>query len=137
MLGRVHDEVRDAGPRRSVTGTERLCVATGEVKPLEEMIRFVASPDGAVMPDVKRRLPGRGIWITATRQALRTAVARKAFARSFKRDVRVPADLTEVTERLLERSALDAAGEFLLDLEVGGQASSGIDPLACTFRGRL
>ena len=98
MLGRVHDEVRDAGPRGSVTGTERLCVATGEVKPLGEMIRFVASPDGAVMPDVKRRLPGRGIWITATRQALRTAVARKAFARGFKRDVRVPADLIEVTE---------------------------------------
>jgi predicted RNA-binding protein YlxR (DUF448 family) len=72
------------------------------------MIRFVAGPDGAVVPDLKRRLPGRGIWITATRHALRTAVARRAFARGFKRDIRVPADLIEVTERLIERAALDA-----------------------------
>jgi predicted RNA-binding protein YlxR (DUF448 family) len=66
------------------------------------------APDGSVIPDLKRRLPGRGIWITATRPALRSALARKAFARSFKREVRVAPDLIESTERLLERSALDA-----------------------------
>jgi predicted RNA-binding protein YlxR (DUF448 family) len=78
------------------------------VKPVAEMIRFVLSPDGAAVPDLKRRLPGRGIWITATRQALRTAVARKVFARSFKRDVRVAPDFVDSTEQLLERAALDA-----------------------------
>jgi hypothetical protein len=60
------------------------------------------------VPDLKRRLPGRGIWITATRQALRSAIARKAFARAFKRDVRLAPDLVETTERLIERAALDA-----------------------------
>ena len=60
------------------------------------------------MPDLKRRLPGRGLWITATREALRTAVARKVFARGFKRDVRVGADFMEMTERLIEAAALDA-----------------------------
>jgi predicted RNA-binding protein YlxR (DUF448 family) len=72
------------------------------------MIRFVVSPDGTAVPDLKRRLPGRGVWITATRAALRNAIARKAFARSFKRDVRPAPDLVAATERLLERAALDS-----------------------------
>ena len=72
------------------------------------MIRFVLSPEGTAVPDLKRRLPGRGVWITATRSALGQAITRKAFARSFKRDVRIAPDLIESTERLLERAALDA-----------------------------
>ena len=108
MLGRTHDAALDSGPRKYAPGTERFCAATGEVKPVDDMIRFVVGPDGAVVPDLKRRLPGRGIWITATRQALGIAIARKAFARGFKRDVRVASDLVETTERLIERAALAA-----------------------------
>ena len=107
MLARTHDDALDSGPRKIAPGSERFCAATGEVKPVGEMIRFVLDPDGAVVPDLKRRLPGRGIWITATRQALDTAVARKAFARGFKRDVRVSKDIVATTEGLLERAALD------------------------------
>jgi uncharacterized protein len=102
------DDGLDLGPRRIKPGSERFCAATGAVTPVAEMIRFVVAPDGTVVPDLKRRLPGRGVWITATRPALRSALARKAFARSFKRDVRVAPDLVESTERLLERAALDA-----------------------------
>jgi uncharacterized protein len=102
------DDGLDLGPRRIASGSERLCAATGEVTPVAEMIRFVVAPDGSVVPDLKRRLPGRGIWITATRPALRSALARKAFARSFKRDVRAASDLVDSTERLLEQAALDA-----------------------------
>ena len=72
------------------------------------MIRFVIGPDGTAVPDLKRRLPGRGIWITATHDALRAAITRKAFARAFKRDVRLAPDLVEATELLIERAALDA-----------------------------
>ena len=50
------------------------------------MIRFVVGPDGKAVPDLRRRLPGRGLWITATREALEQAVKRKIFARGFKRD---------------------------------------------------
>jgi predicted RNA-binding protein YlxR (DUF448 family) len=102
------DDALDAGPGRTATGTERLCAATGVVKSIDDMIRFVVSPDGAAVPDLKRRLPGRGVWITATRMALQNAIARKAFARSFKRDIRATTDLVDLTERLIERSALDA-----------------------------
>src|SRR5262249_30051398 len=69
MPATAQDDTVDAGPRKAAPGTARLCAATGEVKPVDEMIRFVLGPDGAAVPDLKRRLPGRGIWITATRQA--------------------------------------------------------------------
>src|SRR6266571_4926004 len=108
MLARTHIDERDAGPRRIAGGAERFCAASGAVRPVDEMIRFVVGPDGTAVPDLKRRLPGRGIWITATRQALRSAIARKAFARAFKRDLRLGPDLVETTERLIERAALDA-----------------------------
>jgi predicted RNA-binding protein YlxR (DUF448 family) len=98
----------DAGPRDNPARRERLCIATRTARPIGAMIRFVVGPDGAVVPDLKRRLPGRGVWVTATREALATATGRNAFARGFKRPVQVPADLAERTERSLERAALDA-----------------------------
>ena len=106
MLARAgHDDI-DAGRRR--TSPERLCIATRVVKPTGELIRFVIGPDGAVVPDVKHKLPGRGVWVTANRAAVATAIERKAFGRGFKREVRVAPDLVETTEHLLVRSALDA-----------------------------
>jgi uncharacterized protein len=106
MLERPDHGEADPGPRKS--GPERLCIATRTVKPVGEMLRFVVGPDTAVVPDVKAKLPGRGVWVTANRAALATAIGRKAFGRSFRRDVQVPADLVEATERLLARSVLDA-----------------------------
>jgi predicted RNA-binding protein YlxR (DUF448 family) len=97
----------DAGPRKGGPGTERLCAATRAVKPVDELIRFVIGPDG-VVPDLKRKLPGRGLWVTAERATLKEAVSRNVFARGFKRDVRVAPELVDQTERLLARSALDA-----------------------------
>jgi uncharacterized protein len=102
------DDLLDAGPRKAGPGSERFCAATGTVRPVEDMIRFVVAPDGRPVADLKRRLPGRGIWITGTRAALRTAIARKAFTRGFKRDVTPAPDLVETTERLLEQGALQA-----------------------------
>jgi len=106
MLARAgHDDI-DAGPRR--TSPVRLCVATREVKPTGELIRFVIGPDGAVVPDVKHKLPGRGVWVTANRAAVAAAIERKAFGRGFRREVRVAPDLVDATEHLLGRSALEA-----------------------------
>ncbi len=108
MLAAEDNIETDAGPRSSAPGTERLCIVTRAVKPTAEMIRFVVGPDGSVVPDLKRKLPGRGVWITASRDALAAAVQRKAFGRAFKREVTTPPDFTALVERLLERSALDA-----------------------------
>ncbi len=96
----------DSGPRDR--GVERLCVVTRTVRPVSDLIRFVVGPDGEAMPDLKRNLPGRGVWVTGTQEVLGDAIKRRLFARGFKRDVRLPADLLARTGRLLERSVLDA-----------------------------
>lgn len=100
-------EETDAGPRDR-RGPERLCIAKRSVRPAAELLRFVVGPDGTVVPDLKRRLPGRGAWVTGTRAAVETAVARNAFARAFRRQVAAAPGLGAETERLIERSALDA-----------------------------
>jgi predicted RNA-binding protein YlxR (DUF448 family) len=86
---------------------ERLCVATREVKPVDELLRFVVSPAGVLTPDLKRKLPGRGVWVTATRAAVDEAARKRLFARSLKSPVDVPADLGAMVELLLERSVVD------------------------------
>lgn len=101
-----HDSALDRGPHSRAR--ERLCVVTRAVRPAAELIRFVVGPQGDVVPDIKCRLPGRGVWVTATQDALEDAIKRKAFARGFKRDVRLPADLAAQTGRLLQQAVLDA-----------------------------
>jgi hypothetical protein len=78
------------------------------VRPIEDMIRFVIAPNGEVVADLKHNLPGRGVWMTATQSTLATAVNTKAFARGFRREVRLGANFVEGVERLLENTVLDA-----------------------------
>jgi predicted RNA-binding protein YlxR (DUF448 family) len=92
----------DRGPHAQEV--ERLCVVTREVRPISQLIRFVIGPDGEAVPDLKRKLPGRGVWVTATRDGLGEAIKRKVFARGFKRDVRLPPDLLDRIGPLLEQS---------------------------------
>ena len=96
----------DSGPHSREL--ERMCVLTREVRPVSDLIRFVVGPDGEAVPDLKRKLPGRGVWVTATHDALAEAIKRKTLARGFKREVRLAADLVARTEQLLERTVLDA-----------------------------
>ena len=83
-------------------------MVTRTVQPVSDLIRFVIGPEGEAVPDLKRKLPGRGVWVTATQGALGEAIKRKAFARGFKRDVRTSVDLVGRTDQLLERGVLDA-----------------------------
>ena len=61
-------------------------MSTGEVRPESEIIRVVVGPDGQVVPDISAKLPGRGAWVGASRDAVLQAVKTKAFARSFKQN---------------------------------------------------
>ena len=121
-----HIEARDAGPKAA--GSERLCVVARVAKPVDHLLRFVAGPDGTLAPDIKRKLPGRGVWVTASRRVLETAVRRGAFARSLKESIRIPADLPDLVDRLLARAALDAlaiankAGRVVAGFERVGSA---------------
>lgn len=87
-------------------GPIRTCCVTRAERPPEEMIRFVLAPDGTVTPDLKRRLPGRGVWITASAGVVAQALKRRAFDRGFKGKATVPADLPEQIDRLMEADCL-------------------------------
>jgi uncharacterized protein len=89
---------------------DRTCIVSRDQREPDELIRFVVGPDGTVVPDLKRNLPGRGCWISADRLHIEKAVAKKLFARAFKRQVDVSADLADVVDRLLVRSVLGAIG---------------------------
>ncbi|SLN34016.1 RNA-binding protein [Pseudooctadecabacter jejudonensis] len=85
---------------------ERRCIVTGEVSPKAGLIRFVVGPDGTVVPDVLEKLPGRGMWVTATRDALAKA-GKGQFSRSAKAAVTVPDGLADEVERQLARRVVD------------------------------
>lgn len=87
-------------------GPQRTCIATGETGAPERMIRFVIGPEGDVVPDLARRLPGRGLWVKAERAAVERAVAKNLFARAARASVKPAADLAERVERLLLERAL-------------------------------
>ncbi len=99
-----------APPAASPAGPQRTCLATGEQAAPERMIRFVVGPDGEVVPDLARRLPGRGMWVRAERAAVERAMAKNLFARAARASVRPPADLAERVERLLLERALADLG---------------------------
>ncbi len=99
MTGAAEREPEDDGPEGELNG--RMCIVTRESGSLETLIRFVAAPDGSIVPDLKRQLPGRGCWVTARRELVDKAVAKKLFARALKREVKADADLGQTVDRLL------------------------------------
>jgi predicted RNA-binding protein YlxR (DUF448 family) len=113
-LSGIADAETDAGPPRAgkagARRPERRCIATMQSLPQAGLIRFVLSPDGVVTPDLAARLPGRGAWLTATREALDLAAKRGAFARAFKAQAKPALDLADTVENLLARRAIDMLG---------------------------
>ncbi len=104
------DHDLDHGPRTERSATMRMCAVSREVRPIDELIRFVVSPSGDIVPDLKRKLPGRGMWISASRKVLAEAVRRHQFKKAFKRDLRIPPTLQDDVEALLVRSVTEALG---------------------------
>lgn len=72
----------------------------------DQLLRFVLDPEGRVVADIKRNLPGRGVWITATRDAVAKAIRQKVFARNFRQAISVDDNLAETVEVLLRRTTL-------------------------------
>lgn len=87
-----------------------MCAVTRAVRPEAELIRFVAAPDGTVVPDLKARLPGRGVWIGADRATVSEAVRKNVFQRGLKQPVKPPADLADQVAARLKEAALGRLG---------------------------
>jgi predicted RNA-binding protein YlxR (DUF448 family) len=86
---------------------ERKCIATGDVGPKASLIRFVVGPDSQIVPDIAGKLPGRGIYVSATPQALDKAASKGLFARAAKQAVTVPEGLVADIERQLTRRVIE------------------------------
>ena len=87
-------------------GPERTCVVSGLKGSPETMLRFALSGEGAVVPDIRQKLPGRGVWTRLSRAVVRQAAAKQAFSRGFRASVRAGADLADEVDGLLEQDAL-------------------------------
>lgn len=101
-------------PRKA--DTTRTDIVSREARPVDELIRFVEAPDGNVVPDLKRNLPGRGVWVEAKRSAVEEAVKRRLFTRSLRKPVGASDGLAELVDGLMVRQAL---GNFGLARKAG------------------
>ena len=113
----------DRSPRRGEESPERRCIASGEVRPKDQLLRFVIGPEDRVVLDLSGTLPGRGLWLSARRDMIEKACARNLFARAAKSSAQVPEDLMEQVEQALRRRCLDLIGLA----RRAGQAVSGFD----------
>ena len=109
---------------------ERRDIVTGEVMAEERLIRFVAAPDGTVVPDLGRKLPGRGLWVEAKRESVQMAARKGGFSRSAKTKLNPASDLADQVERLLRTRLVASlglarrAGDLILGFE---KAASSIE----------
>lgn len=118
-------------PRRNEP-TERMCVVTRAVLPTAKLIRFVAAPDGSVVADLRHRLPGRGVWVSARADHVRTAVRKRLFARGLGDDAVVAADLADQ----VAASLADAAAAALSLARKAGTAIAGFGKVESAIAGR-
>ena len=108
---------------------ERRDIVTGEVMDEAVLIRFVAGPGGQVVPDLARKLPGRGIWVAANRASVETATKKGLFARAAKAKVSVSPDLPDQVESLLKARLLSGLGLA----RRGGALVSGFEKVAAAI----
>jgi len=85
----------------------RTCIASGERKPKEQMVRFVIGPDAKAVPDLDEKLPGRGLWLSAERHMIHTACVRNLFAKRARCQVIADPDLADRVEGLLARRCIE------------------------------
>ncbi len=105
---------------------ERRDIVTGEVMDEARLIRFVPGPDGQAVPDLARKLPGRGLWVAADRASVETAARKGLFSRAAKAKVAASADLADEVETLLKRRLLSGLGLA----RKGGDLISGFEKVA-------
>jgi len=96
----------EAAEHDDESGPERTCIVTRQKGSPDAMIRFVIGPGTVVVPDIRRKLPGRGVWVTACAERVAEAVQRRAFSRCFKAQVQTSAALPTEIDSLLAADCL-------------------------------
>jgi predicted RNA-binding protein YlxR (DUF448 family) len=85
-----------------------MCIVTRERRASEELIRFVVGPQGTIVPDIRAKLPGRGVWVSARAELVKEAVRRQAFSRGLKAIAKADKTLPAEVDALLERDCLQS-----------------------------
>jgi uncharacterized protein len=85
---------------------ERRCIVTRETAAKGELLRFVVSPEGQLVFDLRGDLPGRGMWVTPRRELVEQAIAKGHFPREAGQAVKIPAGLTDEIARQLHQQVL-------------------------------
>lgn len=88
----------------------RECALSRQSLPVADLIRFALGPDGAIVPDVDGKAPGRGVWVSLYSGSITKAVEKNVFSRSLKQKVAVPADLAQLTRTRLEQRLTGSLG---------------------------
>ena len=96
-----------AGQKSLSEENTRRCIVTGETKSRADLIRFVLSPDGTVVPDLAEKLPGRGLWVSADKGSLVTAEKKNPYSRAAKSQATVPKGLAKSVEDLLRKRVIE------------------------------
>ena len=109
-----------------------MCAVTRHVAAIDDLIRFVVSPSGEPVADLKRKLPGRGLWVSLSHAAVAEAARRNVFAKSFKRDIKTPKTLADDVDRLMVRGVAEA----LAMAAKAGQVVSGFSKVEGAIEGR-
>ena len=138
MAERQQQLAMDRGGNAS--GSERLCAVTRQSLDPSKLIRFVLSPDGAVVPDLERRLPGRGVWVGCDRKLVEKAVKANTFAKSLRARAEAAADLAERVDTLMVKrlsGTLSLANKAGLAISGFEKVSAALDkgPVAVVLHG--
>lgn len=105
----------------------RKCIVCGEVKEKEQLLRFTLTPDNQIIPDFKKKLPGKGIYVSVSKVALQKAVEKNLFAKAVKKNAKVSAELMQTVEDLLRKKGLESiclakkAGDLVTGFEKVGE----------------
>ena len=86
----------------------RKCIVTGELKEKPQLLRFVMTPDKCIVPDLYKKLPGKGVYVSNSYSVLEQAVHKNLFTKSLKKNVKVSDDLLQIVENMLHKNALNA-----------------------------
>jgi len=81
----------------------RQCVGCGEMKSKKELLRVIKTPEEDIVLDITGRKNGRGAYICASMECLKTARKKRGLERSLK--VSIPEDVYESLEQEMSKVA--------------------------------
>ncbi|MBP02730.1 MAG: hypothetical protein CMM25_07965 [Rhodospirillaceae bacterium] len=88
----------------------RTCLVTRQTMPKAGLLRFVVSPEETLVFDGLKRLPGRGLWVTANNHVISQAISARIFEKITKTKLIIPSNLMEIITGFFRNKCLQKIG---------------------------